>query len=198
MAAGLNELLGFISQKAIAGEMAEVNEYLIAFEIYGGDDAVRIRLPLESYVPVFETAPSPAASPESPVTAVRRTPFRSTLAVTLATVTTMAALVPLSRRATDPRSSIAVLPFTNEGDLSDKDYFSDGLTEQIANRLGRTGKMQVAAGRSAERFRDNGGDVRRIGRDLHVDLVLEGSVRFAGERIGVATRMYNTQNGRPI
>ena len=226
----LGELLGFIAQKAIAGEAAEVNEYLIAFKIYdrdpdydpkvdsivrveanrlraklcsyyeaeGREDAVRIRLPLASYVPLFEAAPSPVASLESPVTVARRTPLRLTLAAALAAVTTMAALVPLSRRINDPRSSIAVLPFTNEGGLAGKDYFSDGLTEQIANQLGRSGKLRVAARGSTQRVKDSGGNIRRVGQGLHVDLVLEGSVRFAGERIGVATRMYNTQNGRPI
>jgi TolB-like protein/Flp pilus assembly protein TadD len=119
------------------------------------------------------------------------------LAVTLAAVTTMAALVPLSRRASDPRNSIAVLPFINEGGLAEKDYFTDGLTEQIANRLGRSGKLRVAARSSTQRFKDSG-DLQRIGRQLHVDLVLEGRVRFAGDRIGISTRLYNTHTGRQM
>jgi TolB-like protein/Tfp pilus assembly protein PilF len=221
----LSEFLQYIALKAMAGETAQIDEYLIAFEIYGRDpdydpkvdsivrveanrlraklrdyyeaegrgDPVRIRLPLQSYVPVFEAAPQPAP----PIAAARRTPVRLTVAVTLAAVTTMAALVPFGSRTNTARSSIAVLPFANAGGLEGKDYFSDGLTEQIANRLGRTGKLQVAARGSAQRFRD-GGDVRGIGRQLHVDLVLEGSVRFAGDRIGVTTRLYNTHSGRQI
>jgi TolB-like protein len=70
----------------------------------------------------------------------------------------------------------------------EKDYFSDGLPERIANQLGRSGKLQVAARGSAQRFK-SGGNVRRIGRQLHVDLVLEGGVRFEGNRIGVATNV---------
>jgi TolB-like protein/Tfp pilus assembly protein PilF len=225
----LSEFLRFITLKAAAGETAQVDEYLIASEIYGRNpdydpkvdsivqveanrlraklrdyyeaegrgDPVRIRLPLDSYTPVWEAAqPDPDA--DSPATAPRRTPLRLTLAVTLAAVTTMAALVPFSRRASDPRNSIAVLPFANEGGAPEKDYFSDGLTEQIANRLGRSGKLRVAARTSAQRFKNHVGDARRIGQQLHVDLVLEGSVRFAGDRIGVSTQLYNTHNGRQI
>lgn len=225
----ISEFLGLIAEKAIAGETAKVDEYLIAYEIYGRDpgydpkadsivrveanrlraklrayyeaegheDAVRIRLPLESYVPVFEAA-LPGAGSAAPLAAARRTPLRLALAVTLAAVTTMGALVALSRRGGDSSRSIAVLPFTNTGGLAEKDYFSDGLTEQIAGELGRSGKLQVAARGSAQRFKNSGGDVRRIGEQLHVDLVLKGGVRFEGDRIGVATRLYDTRSGRQI
>ena len=56
----------------------------------------------------------------------------------------------------------------------------------------------MAARSSAQRFKDSGGDVRQIGRQLHVDLVLEGSVRFAGDSIGISTRLFNAHNGRQI
>jgi serine/threonine-protein kinase len=225
----LSEFLRFIALKAMAGEAAQVDESLIAVEIYGrdrdydphadsivrveanrlraklrdyyeaegGDDALRIRLPLESYAPVFEAAPRTDPSTDPPAAAPRRAPWRLTLAVALAAVASMAALVPFSRRTAAPRSRIAVLPFTNDGGLAEKDYFSDGLTEQIANQLGQSGKLQVAGRGSAQQFR-GGGDVQRIGQRLHVDLVLEGSVRFAGDSIGIHTRLYDTHNGRQI
>jgi serine/threonine-protein kinase len=226
----LSEFLRFIVLKAAAGETEQIDEHLVAVEIYGRpqdfdpktdsivrveanrlraklsayyeaqgcDDPVRIRLPLESYVPVFEAPSPPAATSSMPLTMARHTPMRLILAVTLAAVTTMAALVPFRRRPTDPRNSIAVLPFETAGGPAEKVYFSDGLTEQIANQLGRTGKLQVAARGSALQFTHNGDDVRLIGRQLHVDLVLEGSVRFAGDRIAVATRLYNTHSGHQI
>jgi TolB-like protein/Tfp pilus assembly protein PilF len=219
----LSEFLRWITLKAAAGERERVTESRIAVEIYGRQpdydpqadsivlveanrlraklrdyyeaegrqDPVRIRLPLDSLVPVFEAG-------TQPTTTARRIPIRLTAAVALAAVTTMAALVPLSRHTVDARRSIAVLPFTNEGGLAEKDYFSDGLTEQIANQLGRSGKLQVAAHPSAQRFRDRGDDVRRIGQQLHVDLVLEGGVRYAGDTIGISTRLYDTHNGRQM
>jgi tetratricopeptide (TPR) repeat protein len=195
----LSEFLRCIAQKAIAGQTADIGERLIATEIYGRrpdydpavdsivrveanrlraklreyyegegcDDAVRVRLPLDSYAPVFEAAPSPVASELA--AAATHKPWRIALVVALAAAATMGALVPLSRRAADSRSSIAVLPFANTGGLAEKDYFSDGLTERIADRLARSGELQVAARGSAQRFRKPGEDVRRIGRQLHVD-----------------------------
>jgi len=174
---------------------AKLRDY---YEAEGRDDAVRIRLPLDSYTPVFEVAAQAHSSAPPPPPVARRTPFTLTLAVSMAAVTTMAALVPLGWRANDPRSSIAVLPFANAGGLADKDYFSDGLTEQITNQLGRSGKLRVAARRSAQRFKDNDADVRGIGRQLHVDLILEGGVRFGGDSIAISTRLYNTHSGRQI
>jgi TolB-like protein len=112
------------------------------------------------------------------------------LAVTPTAVTTTGALVPLSRRTGDARNSIAVLPFTNAGGLPEKDYFSDWLTEQIAGELSRSGKLQVAARGSARRFKDSR-DLRRIGEQLRVDLVLAGGVRFDGDSIGISTRLYD-------
>lgn len=222
----LSEFLRLITLRAAAGQTAQIDESYIAMEIYGRhpdydprvdhivrveasrlraklrdyyeaegrDDAVRIRLPQDSYRPVFEAAPGASAPAARP----RRTPLPLALAAVLAAVTTMAALVPFGRRAADARRSIAVLPFVNEGGLAEKDYFGDGLTEQIADELGRTGKLRVASLRSTARLKDGGGDVRGIGGQLHVDLVLEGGVRFAGDRIGITARLYDTHTGRRI
>jgi serine/threonine-protein kinase len=173
---------------------AKLRDY---YEAEGWDDAVRLRLPPDSYVPVFEGVRSTAVS-----AARRGVRHRSTLwvtlAVTLAAVTTMAALVPFSRGTRNLRSSIAVLPFANTGGQERKDYFSDGLSERITNQLGRTGKLQVAARRSAQQLTNRSEDVREIGRRLQVDLVLEGSVRFTCDRIRIDTRLYDTRNGRQV
>ena len=223
----LSEFLRFIAEKAIAGQTADIGERLIASEIYGRgpdydpavdsivrveanrlraklreyyegegcDDPIRVRLPLDSYAPVFEAVPAPVPSE---LTAATGTPWRIALVVALAAAAATGALVPLSRRAADSRSSIAVLPFANTGGLAEKDYFSDGLTEQIADHLARSGKLQVAARGSAQRFRKPGEDVRRIGQQLHVALVLEGGVRFSGDGIEVSTRLFDTRTGRQL
>jgi len=223
----LSDFLRFVVRKTASGEAAQIKEYSIALEVYGrrpdydpkvdcivrveasrlraklrdyyeaegSADPIRLQLPLGSYVPVFEAAPEPAAA-DAPTT-TRRTPPRWLVAVSLAAFTTMAGLVPLAQRSENSRNSIAVLPFANTSGAAGKDYFSDGLTEQITNELGRSGKLQVAARSSAQQFKD-GGDVRRIGEKLHVDVVLEGSVRFAGDRIHVTARLYETHRGGQI
>jgi hypothetical protein len=75
---------------------AKLRDY---YEAEGRDDLVRIRLPLESYVPVFEAAPQPAPQ----IAAARRRPLRLTLAATLAGVTTDRA----HRRSTGPERKAA-------------------------------------------------------------------------------------------
>jgi serine/threonine-protein kinase len=168
------------------------------YESEGFNDPVRIRLPLDSYVPVIEPAPESAVPPPVASLDSRHKAFGPILAVALAAVTTMAALVPLRSRTNSGPTAIAVLPFTNTSGLAEKDYFTDGLTEQIANQLGRAGKLQVAARGSVQRIKDTRGGPREIGQQLHVDLVLEGSVQFTGDSIGIATRLYNTHNGSQI
>jgi serine/threonine-protein kinase len=224
----LSDFLRFVVQKTASGEAAQIKEYLIALAVYGRrpdydpkvdcivrveasrlraklrgyyesegrTDPIRLQLPPGSYVPVFEPAPEPASA-DTPATIARRTPLRWLVAVSLAAFTTMAGLVPLTKRADNSRNSIAVLPFANTSGAAGKDYFSDGLTEQITNELGRSGKLQVAARSSAQQFKGSG-DVRRIGEKLHVDMVLEGSVRFAGDRIHVTARLYETHRGGQI
>jgi TolB-like protein/Flp pilus assembly protein TadD len=219
----LGEFLQLVTLKAAAGEAARIDERRIASEIYGHPDydpaldsivrveanrlrarlrdyyeaegradPVRLRLPPDSFVPLFEVVPS--APPPAPA---RRSPLRLSVVLGLAALVTAAVLVPLARRGSHTRSSIAVLPFANDGGPADKDYFGDGLAEQIANRIGRSGTLQVAARRSVLQF-TAADDVRRIGERLHVDLVLEGSVRFPGDRIRVAATLYNTHTGSRI
>ncbi len=174
---------------------ARLHEY---YETEGRSEPVRLSLPPDSCVPLFEVAPvTPPAAP------ARRPPLRLAAALALAAVITLTGLLsftrvsPFARRGSPARGSIAVLPFANAGGPAGKDYFGDGLAEQIANRIGRSGKLQVAARRSVLQF-TAGDDVRRIGERLHVDLVLEGSVRFPGDRIHVAAMLYNTQTGSRI
>lgn len=118
---------------------AKLRDY---YEAEGRRDAVRLRLPLNTYVPVFEAAPLHC----------RAAVFRTS--------------APRWKRITSAMASPSGSP-TN---------------------WGRSGKLQVAARGSAQRFKA-GGNVRRIGRQLHVDLVLEGGVSFEGNRIGVATNV---------
>ena len=72
--------------------------------------------------------------------------------------------------------------------------FSDSLAGQIANRIGQSGKLRVAAYRAAAQSMADE-DVRRIGERLHVDLVLEGAVQFRGDSIAVATQLFDAHTG---
>ncbi len=79
---------------------------------------------------------------------------------------------------------LAVLPFENQGPAEDA-YFADGIAEAIANRLATLEGIGVIDRRSASEYAGSGRSVREIGRELGVDYVLLGTVRWAtagGER----------------
>lgn len=94
-----------------------------------------------------------------------------------------------------PEKSIAVLPFADLSVAQDQEYFSDGLTEQIINALGRIRDLSVVARTSAMAFRSKAVDLREVGRLLGVNHVLEGSVRRGPGMVRIDARLINVTNG---
>src|ERR1041385_1665092 len=86
----------------------------------------------------------------------------------------------VSGRPATPDKSIAVLPFVDMSQDKDQEYFSDGIAEELLNRLAQLPDLKVAARTSAFQFRGRNLDMAEIGRQLKVGHVLEGSVRKSG------------------
>lgn len=97
--------------------------------------------------------------------------------------------------AGEAHSSIAVLPFTNLSGDPAKDYFSDGMSEELLNLLARIPGLQVAARTSAFAYKGRNVDVREVGRELGVETVLEGSVRQAGDKVRITAQLIDTETG---
>jgi len=110
---------------------------------------------------------------------------------------TPAVNVTAPKPATD-KPSIAVLPFTNMSGDPEQQYFSDGITEDIITELARFRQISVMARHSSFQFRDSGGDVRRVGRELGVGYVLEGSVRRSGGRIRITAQLIDALTGNHL
>jgi len=91
--------------------------------------------------------------------------------------------------------SIAVLPFTNLSADKENEYFSDGLAEEIINALTQLPGLRVTARTSSFSFRGKDVDVRKIGAELNVENILEGSVRKAGNRIRVTAQLIDVAGG---
>jgi TolB-like protein len=89
--------------------------------------------------------------------------------------------------------SIAVLPFVNMSD--DKDYFADGLSEELLNLLARIPDLKVAGRTSSFSFKGKNDDLRAVGGALGVGTVLEGSVRRSGERLRITAQLINVEDG---
>lgn len=103
------------------------------------------------------------------------------------------------RTAAAPESaSIAVLPFLDLSPQKDQEYLCDGIAEEILNSLTRLRHVRVAARTSAFRFKQRRDDIREIGRQLNVSLVLDGSVRTAGNRLRVTTQLVDATVGHQI
>jgi len=99
--------------------------------------------------------------------------------------------------ATAPHpKAVAVLPFTNGGGDSAEAYFAEGMADELIAALGKVPVLSVASRRSAFALKQrNELDIPSIGRMLHVDAVLEGTVRRAGDRLRVTAQLTNTSDG---
>ena len=91
--------------------------------------------------------------------------------------------------------TLAVLPFLDMDADPAQQYLSDGITEELINRLGRSPNLRVAARTSAFVFRDKTVDVRQAARALGVANVLEGSVQHSGERLRVRVALVSARDG---
>ncbi|MHC4080875.1 MAG: TPR end-of-group domain-containing protein, partial [Planctomycetota bacterium] len=94
-----------------------------------------------------------------------------------------------------PGPSIAVLPFADMSPARDQDYFCEGMAEEIINSLSRIQGLHVASRTSAFQFKGAATDIRRIGEQLTVRTVLEGSVRKAGDTLRVTAQLINVSDG---
>jgi TolB-like protein len=91
--------------------------------------------------------------------------------------------------------SLAVMPFTNLSGNPEQEYFADGIVEDIITDLSRIKWLFVIARNSSFIYKGQAVNVGRVGRELGVRYVLEGSVRKAGERVRITGRLIDTSTG---
>jgi serine/threonine-protein kinase len=91
--------------------------------------------------------------------------------------------------------SIAVLPFAAMSPGREHEYFADGLSEELANQLSRQAGLKVISRTSSFAFKGRNEDLRRVGRQLGADYLLEGSVRQADGRLRVNAQLIATETG---
>jgi adenylate cyclase len=95
----------------------------------------------------------------------------------------------------DEIPSIAVLPFADMSSARDQDYFCEGMAEEIINALTKVDNLRVAARMSAFQFKGRSEGARQIGDALNVKMLLEGSVRTAGNHLRVTAQLINVKDG---
>jgi TolB-like protein len=97
-----------------------------------------------------------------------------------------------------PRLSMVVLPFANLGGDPEQDYFVDGVTESLTTDLSRISGAFVIARNTAFTFKGKAVDVKKLGRELNVRYVLEGSVQRGGNRLRVNVQLIDVETGNHL
>jgi TolB-like protein len=93
------------------------------------------------------------------------------------------------------KPSIVVLPFHNMSGDPEQEYFADGMVEEIITALSRIRWLFVIARNSSFTYKGQAVDVKRIGRELGVRYVLEGSVRKGGGRVRITAQLIEAETG---
>jgi TolB-like protein len=97
-----------------------------------------------------------------------------------------------------PRLSIVVLPFANIGGGPEQEYFVDGVTESLTTDLSRISGAFVIAHNTAFTFKGKPVDVKKLGHELNVRYVLEGSLQRGGNRLRVNVQLIDAETGNHL
>jgi TolB-like protein/Tfp pilus assembly protein PilF len=179
----------------------------------GRGNPLRIEFPKGSYAPVFhgiewldfsrepasEAVRPQAAAPSESLPWLRRH-FQLAVAFAALTLVMVAGAVVFRVRGASVESnvpSVAVLPFVNLNN-DGNDLLSDGITEDLLDSLARVPGVRVVARNSSFGYKGKSFDLSRIGRDLKVRTVLEGTVRQVGSRLRITARLANTADGSQL
>ncbi len=201
-AVGTEGLVGLRWQSHGVYQMKGIEEPVGVFEV--GEEAQAPLRPPRSSDKVTRLATAELSRDGASISLWRRRRWLIALAVMVAAVAAIGLLRPGSdsRPPSAPAPaavpldrSIAVLPFENRSDDETNEYFSDGLSEELLNMLAQVPGLRVAARTSSFYFKGRTSDISEIGRQLKVSVILEGSVRKAGNRIKVSASLVDVAEG---
>lgn len=152
-------------------------------------------------------APAPAAMLPVPRTATQGPLSWPVHLLTLLAILVLATVVGLVSTSTPSGSrdsvtlmrprlpAIAVLPFADMSPTRDQEVFADGLSEEVLNALGTHGQLRVIGRSSSFAFKGRNEDLRRVGRQLGADYLLEGTVRKVDGRVRVTANLVAADSG---
>jgi transcriptional activator of cad operon len=152
-------------------------------------------VPRLGYRLVAEVTPLTA---ETPLAAPLRLPRRALIAAgaaALAVVLVFLIAGRLNRQAPEGSASIAVIPFIDMTDGMSHEYFAEGMTEEVIDKLSKAPDIHVAPPTSSSYLTDKHLSVTEIARKLRVAYVLDGSVRESGATLRVTARLTRGADG---
>lgn len=94
-----------------------------------------------------------------------------------------------------PKDTLVVLPFRNLSGDPKQQYFSDGITEELTDALGKNPALRVIAWDTASKYRDSKQSATDIGKLLKVANVLHGSIARAGDAVRITTELVDARTG---
>jgi serine/threonine protein kinase len=126
-----------------------------------------------------------------------RLPLFIGIAIIILAMIALSYLFLLPKSITGQEKSIAVLPFIDMSPQKDQEYFCDGMTDELINRLSNVRDLKVPARTSVFTFKNRMAelDIKEVGEKLKVQTVLEGSVQKAGDRLRIIAQLINVVDG---
>jgi TolB-like protein/Flp pilus assembly protein TadD len=204
---GLSEAGGICISKTAFDHIESKLPY--GYEFLGDQTVKNIAKPVGAYRVLMEPRVTVAGKPEKE----KRSPVgrRPTLVGAVAVLALAAAVgvwqfyvrrpttesASLERMALplSDQPSIAVLPFDNISGDPEQEYFSDGMTDDIITDLSKISDLFVVARNSVFKYKGQSVDVNKVGRELGVRYVLEGSVRMSGNKARINAQLIDTTTG---
>ncbi|MBN2862934.1 MAG: TIR domain-containing protein [Bacteroidales bacterium] len=123
-----------------------------------------------------------------------RSPWKIIVASAVIAAILFTVLLVIPRLSKPMDKSIAVLPFTNLSDDPDQEYFSDGMMDEILDRLFKIGELKVISRTSSMRYKNTDLSLKEIAGELGVSAILEGSVRKAGNMVRITVQLIDARN----
>ena len=221
----LSSLLAYVVRQHLEGKPEQLKETVIGVEVFGrkpeydphrdsivrteaaklrarlleyysgigATDPVIIEIPKGTYVPSVRFS----SAVLQPRNHIRRRMFAFVAAVLVVLATAAYLALGQLRSSGTPAGpvSIAVLPFVNLSSGTSNDYFSDALTGEIISALAKVDGLRVVARGSAFSFKGKQLGIREIGSELHVEMIVEGTVRVEGEKVRITAALSKVADG---
>lgn len=193
----LRRFLEFCVERVLAAPDAPLKEYTIGVEVFGKPasfdprmdsivrvEAHRLRVKLEAY---YRDAPGGGS-------VKIRLPQRGYKPMLVSSSAGS------GRTRGEPEAgpgirSLALLPLANPGGIPEDEYFGDGLTEELIDLLTRFERLRMVAWNSSRLYRGKMVDLRRVGKDLGVEVVVEGSLRRTERGLRIGMRLVQVADG---
>lgn len=94
--------------------------------------------------------------------------------------------------------SVAVLPFVNMSGEEEQDYFADGISEDLIVSLSRLPDLEVISRGASFTYRSRETDIRDVAAVLGADVIVDGSVRRAGDSLRISAQLVDSKTGRNL